>query len=150
MDKEKERFMKYVNVTDNGCWEWKSNLAVTGYGNFFFRGKTTTSHRASYLLFKQKDIPPGYLILHSCKTKSCCNPEHLTAGTRQQNNGADRVRDGTSLRGERCHFSKLKLEDVQAIRTASQAGEKRKDIAVRYAISLSTVSSIVRGNSWKE
>jgi len=47
-------------------------------------------------------------------------------------------------------FSKLKLEDVQAIRTASQAGEKRKDIATKYAISLSTVSSIVRGNSWKD
>ena len=149
--KDKERFMKYIRIDpDSGCWVFTGGIAVTGYGNFYYKGRSTLAHRASFLLFKEKEIQPGQLILHSCKTKCCCAPDHLTAGTREQNNGSDRHRDGTALTGERCHFAKLTREDVQAIRSAAQAGEKRKDIAVKYAISPSAVSSIVLGKSWRE
>lgn len=58
-------------------------------------------------------------------------------------------REGLLLRGEQCHMSKLSPEDVCAVRTRANAGEKQADLAREYLVSPSTISNIVSGRSWR-
>ena len=150
MEKDKERFESYVTKEESGCWCWNGAKAITKYGVFFYDGLTQLAHRVSYKLYHNKEIAPGLLVCHSCTRKDCVAPEHLTLGTRQKNNGEDRRRDKMDCSGSKCHFARLTWDSVREIRRLSDAGEKRKDIAVKYAITPSTVSNIVRGKSWKE
>jgi hypothetical protein len=82
-----------------GCWIWqkailqpsKANPSGGGYGMITFyengKQKMRTVHRVAYELWVGP-IPEGREICHSdlfCYSKACCNPDHLYAGTRQQN-----------------------------------------------------------------
>ncbi len=58
--------------------------------------------------------------------KDCVNPEHLSEKTKEENNGSDRIRDGTDIGGERNPRSKLCWEAVRRIR---QSQESRKTLA---------------------
>ena len=144
MEKEKERFESHVLKEESGCWRWTGAKAVTGYAVCFYNKLTQLAHRVSYKLYHNNEIAPGLLVCHSCSNKDCVAPAHLTLGTREKNNGPDRKRDGTDCSGSKCHFAKLTWDSVKEIRQLFEAGEKRKSIAVKFAISPSTVSTIVR------
>jgi hypothetical protein len=74
----KERFLSYVDIkTDVECWEWRGVKNSSGYGQFFMPGRSKPmAHRFSYELFVG-EIPPGLVMDHLCRNKSCVNPRHL-------------------------------------------------------------------------
>lgn len=83
-----------VRVTESGCWEWtgKRQRRANGQLTYGVAGSTrhrkgVPAHRLSYELFIGP-IPDGLMILHACDNPPCINPEHLRAGT-QQENGRD-------------------------------------------------------------
>lgn len=71
-------------ITESGCWIWTGLLSNSGYGKIGDDYKTYSTHRYSYTLYKG-EIPKGKLVLHSCDTKECCNPNHLFLGTQSDN-----------------------------------------------------------------
>lgn len=73
-----QRFMQKIRYTAYGCWEWTASRHQWGYGYFFFEGKVTVAHRASYQLFVGP-IPEGCEIDHLCRNPCCANPNHLEA-----------------------------------------------------------------------
>ena len=73
---------------------------------------------------------------------------NLCYGTRSENVGIDRLRDGQDNRGERHGAHKLTEAQVLDIRARRAAGESLGIIAARYDISLQTVSAIARGKMW--
>ncbi len=77
------RFIKYLKITDNGCWEWQGAIDKDGYG-FFTIGKLMRAHRASYLLFKG-ELTKGLQIDHLCRNRPCVNPNHLEEVTAKTN-----------------------------------------------------------------
>ena len=146
--KDQERFLKYVDKRDDGCWIWTGSVAVTCYGNFFYRGTTYLAHRASLLIFDRvKSLTPGLQVAHSCSNRNCVNPDHLSEKTKSENNGPDKKRDGTDNSGSKCHFSKLDWDKVSEIRSSNLT---QKELSKTYGVSTSCISSILRGKTWKE
>jgi hypothetical protein len=144
---DQKRFLSYVKK-DDGCWRWTGSKSCTGYCNVFYHGRVWLAHRASLIIFgKVKELTPGLQVSHSCRNRDCVNPDHLSEKTRSQNNGADKIAHGVDCSGEKCHFSKLDWEKVNAIRESST---KRKELAALYGVSTSCISSILRGKTWKK
>lgn len=150
MDKDLTRFLSYIEKKPDGCWGWKGGKDIKGYGICWYKGKTWFAHRVSLLLHnKVTQFNPGKVIRHSCRNTSCVCPDHLEEGTREEN-AKDKVRDGTDLRGDRCHFSKLSWDIVADIRKKSVDGMKLKTLSQEYGVSASCISAIVRNKTWVE
>ena len=66
------------------CWLWAGGVFADGYGRVKFGGKTWRVHRLFFSLYKER-IPEDKIILHSCDTPLCVNPEHLRLGTALDN-----------------------------------------------------------------
>lgn len=92
----------YEEDVKTGCWVWKGHTYSNGYGVLKVFGKDVSAHRYSYELHKGS-IPPGMDILHSCDNRKCINPEHLRAGTHQENM-EEAARRGRMPRGKAHHM----------------------------------------------
>jgi hypothetical protein len=143
---DQKRFLSYVKK-DGDCWRWTGSIARTGYGNFFYKGTVWLSHRASLVIFdKVKSLTPGLHVGHACGNRDCVNPDHLKEKTASENNGQDKREHGKDCSGERCHFSKLNWEGVEAIRASDK---KRRELASDYGVSMSCIANILRKKTWK-
>lgn len=85
-----DRFMKYVDKTASGCWEWTGARLRGGYAAFGAGGSKKNGgrrylgHRWSYEHWVGP-IPEGLHIDHLCRNTRCVNPEHLEAVTPREN-----------------------------------------------------------------
>ena len=78
------RFWTRVSIRDQSeCWPWRGTLR-RGYGAFIIGAKPTAAHRFAYELIVGP-IPPGLVIDHLCRNRSCCNPAHLEPVTMREN-----------------------------------------------------------------
>lgn len=79
------QFWSKVDVRgEDECWPWTAGISGTGYGNITVEGKTRASH---VMAFESENgpVPEGMEVCHSCHNRPCCNPKHLSLGTRQDN-----------------------------------------------------------------
>lgn len=90
--------------------------------------------------------------MHTCDNRTCVNPAHLVLAT-QRDNVADMERKGRSrrprLRGELGPLAKLKWDDILEIRSRYAKGDRQVDLAEKFKVSQSTISSIVRCETWR-
>jgi hypothetical protein len=121
-------------------WKLSCNR-VSGYGQACFAYKIYSAHKLSYIAFNGQ-VPQGQQVRHKCKTKSCCNPAHLELGD-GADQYADRQRDGT------CN-KKLTDDQIREIHRSKNDGVSLREKALKYKISSSTVSKIIRGKAYAE
>ena len=67
-----------------GCWDWAGSINPKGRPILNHQGRTIQAHRATYMVWVG-DIPEGLQINHLCDRPVCVNPDHLYAGTHQEN-----------------------------------------------------------------
>ena len=71
------------------CWLWKGRAGHDRYGRSEFyadgQSKTVGTHRIAFYYANGRFPAKGMDTMHSCDVKLCCNPSHLSEGTRSQN-----------------------------------------------------------------
>lgn len=139
-----EEFARRFEKSD-GCWEWTRGKDGSGYGKMPYQGKSLKAHRVAYELHNGR-IPEGKHILHACDNPACVRPEHLSAGTHQDN-----MADKTAKRravgaapGAR-HGAKLASNEVLDIFTDPRP---HRDLARRYEVSTTAIGDIKSGRTW--
>jgi HNH endonuclease len=75
---------KIVPEPNTGCWLWTGSLLSTGYGRIWRDKKELLMHRVVYEFIKGP-IGPALEIDHLCRTRACCNPDHLEVVTSKIN-----------------------------------------------------------------
>lgn len=134
---------------NSGCWLWCGYLDERGYARTSGRSEKYV-HRLSYGAFVG-NIPDDLVVMHLCDMPNCVNPSHLDLGT-QGDNVRDSVTKGrwvpARARGEDNGNSKLKEEQVADIRTLGR-NLSSYALADVYPVSRSTISRILRGDTWR-
>lgn len=134
-------------LNENGCFICTSHkLCSNGrYYNIKRDGKVILLHRYVYETMKGK-IPENLILRHTCDNDKCINPNHLIAGTMQENM-QDMVDRNRSRKHEKNYFAKLTMEDVVEIRKMHN-NITGKEISKIFNISESLVSQIVNFKVW--
>lgn len=154
-----ERFWPKVNINPDGCWLWTGARSGNRYGLIRGEGgrhsKNEVAHRASWTLV-YGPIPEGLWVLHRCDNPPCVRPEHLFLGDPTDNN-RDTVAKGRMpktmnrfpvRRGSANQASKVTESDVRVIRELNAMGTTQDELAARYGMTQSGISSIVTRRSW--
>lgn len=155
-----QRFdLSHIPEPNSGCWLWLgAPTGSNGYGRLHVNGRTIGAHRYSWQRHHGRRIPAGMIILHTCDTPLCVNPDHLRLGT-QSENEADKVAKGRQAkgaalscaqsrnrpRGERIWNAKLDRERVAEIRGSNQT---QRALAVAHGVSQSTIWQIKNDRTW--
>ena len=146
-----ERFWEKVRVTDD-CWEWVGCIQGQGYGNFWVAGKYYRAHRLSYQMFNGLIVDRDVFVCHRCDNPRCVNPEHLFAGSAQDNTNdmmakgrnADFSGRSVGVKNNNCFLTE---DQARAIKY-SKGLITAQSLADRYGISYQAVWRIHQGEAW--
>jgi hypothetical protein len=112
-------------------------------------GKVTIKRVARMVLETfDKPCPPGHEACHGPGGQLDDRLSNLCWGTPSKNQGEDRVRDGTSNRGEQSVRSKLTEAIVLECRRRYAAGETQAALAIEFSISPESMGAAIRGYTW--
>lgn len=131
------RFWRNVHKESGHCWIWQSYVGKNGYGMFRLGEATYRAHRVAYQLTKG-ELKPGFVIAHLCDVKLCCNPEHLTQVTQQEN-----LRMVHNLGHTNSEFTNAKMKlSTEAIIDILQGGESDRHYARKYGVDHKSIPRI--------
>lgn len=155
---DEQRFWSCVGKHDDKtqCWSWKGSFRESGYGAFCIRQDNKDYHMAasrySYMLHHPNEtLTPDVFICHTCDNPPCCNPDHLYAGTTQDNT-KDRDQRGrkASTKGELNAMAVINSDQAKEIKLLLREGKiLQSQIAKLLGVSNSIVGGIARGKTWK-
>lgn len=148
-----ERIRRMVSVDESGCWNWIGTTRG-GYGRLVIGSRTNgtrrsvSAHRLSHEVFLG-EVPEGLEVCHRCDNRRCVNPDHLFAGTRQDNiDDREAKNRNRPLRGEANSGAKLTEAEVTSMRRLRSTGLAYAAIAERFSICKKTAMKICKGESW--
>lgn len=134
-----------IPTTPGGCWLWQGYCNPKGYGKLYWKGRSVRAHRIAFEL-TYGPIPEGLFVCHSCDNPQCCNPEHLSVGT-AQDNAYDAVtrRRLASQHGIQNSHTRLTQADVITI---YESHEVQWRAGSRFGLQQAAVSKIRTGRRW--
>lgn len=137
-------FWKKVGTpTDTDCWTWLGNRQPSGHGYIQIFRVRWMAHRLSYFINKG-EIPEGLNVNHTCDNAWCVNPDHLYAGTQQENMKDVRER-GRQAKGEKHGMCKLTQQQVDVIRSSTLTDA---ELAKHFQVSQSHIWNIKNKKRW--
>lgn len=164
-----QRFWEKVNksgptrphMTSN-CWEW-SIQPSRRYGLFWLEGRYEEAHRVAYAWSRKIRIPDlnGLVVRHTCDNSRCCRPDHLSAGSQQQNID-DMIARGRHAKqtgnlspppvhaGLTHHKASLSKDQVLQVRSRLAAGQKPTAISRAMRVGRMAVRRLEQGLSYQD
>lgn len=152
-----QRLWKYIDKrSDAECWPWIGKSGVAGYGKVSTggrAGKEVLAHRAVWELAngpipERTDLHHGFVVLHTCDNRACCNPAHLRLGT-QGENVADMDAKGRRKtvvkKGVEHHNARYSEDLIRAIKRDSGTPS---EVANRHGVPVHVVKNIRYHNAW--
>lgn len=139
---------------DTECWTYLGDAKSRGAPIVWLPALQTTRTAQFAALFLSDRAPQkGQVAYIRCKTAGCCNPAHISAGTRAQ------LGKHTASTGKLKHSARrlaANRENCRAARklTEDQASDIRgslelgRVLAERHGVSISTISKIRRGERY--
>jgi len=144
---------------EDECWFWLGYKNEDGYGRVQIKDWQYYAHRVIYNLAfpgvieirAPKLTDEKGFLLHTCDNPACCNPKHLWVGT-HRDNMEDKVKKNRQKKfptdsGPRC---KLTMQQAREARQLRKEGIPTRELAVRFGISLPSMKTLIRGDSYKE
>jgi DNA-binding XRE family transcriptional regulator len=134
-DTQPTRVFKQINMHGGDltvCWEWIGEVnKKDGRPYITVDGKRRPSYTVVFELYSGEPAQ-NRVCRHSCDNPTCCNPNHLSWGSHQDNSNdmMDRDRHG------------MPATVVRAIRKLIKAGRSHEDIAELYGVARETITAI--------
>lgn len=150
MDGEPRRFIDEVVLPYSGdkCLIWPFARFGTGYALLNIDGKKVLVSRLICDAVNGPPPTPDRQAAHLCGKGhlACIAPGHLVWKTRKENE-ADKIKHGTSSRGERGSSAKLTTTDVRNIR-ALKGTLSQSEMGRRFGVGQDQISRILRYERW--
>ncbi len=144
--RELKRFNKFIKEEGEHRL-WTGACIKAGYGVFKFRKHMVLTHTLALVHKEGKPDDLKMECAHSCRFKNCISC--ISWKTHSQNQGEDRLRDGTDQYGEKNSQSKLTNEKVLSIRAEySTDNFTQKELGLKYGASQQEISNIVNRKTW--
>ena len=145
-----ERFMRNVEIAEEGCWPWRGRIEHTGYGVFSTsegeNKRPRGAHRMMWQFAHKRRVPDGLFVCHRCDNPPCVRPNHLFLGT-----AADNVAD-MMAKGRARHVPrpwKLNESQVREIRQLWRSGRyTQRLLAEMFLVHSTTIHYVVKGQRW--
>jgi len=138
----------HIKHDDNACLIWPFNRPKDGYGRIMVSKRCLLAHRVMCEIVYGPAPTSRHEAAHSCGkgSEGCVNPRHLYWATPTENQ-ADRIKHGTSNRGERHGSAVLTERDVIEIRSL-RGRLKQNEIAAMFGISRTCIRLIHSRKTW--
>lgn len=130
------------------CINWPFSRNAKGYGRHRVNGRRVAAHKVVCEMVNGPQPTKDHVCAHSCGKGhlGCVNPRHLRWATHKENH-ADRIKHGTSPRGENNGNAKMTEATVRKVK-AMLGKATQHQIAEALGVSRSAVRDIKVGKSW--
>lgn len=139
-------------LKSEGCWEWLAGRVGRGYGAVHHDelDRQLIASRLAYII-ANGSIDETLHVLHTCDNPPCCRPDHIYAGTHEQNT-RDWVERNRLVhyRGTANRMAKLNAEQVASARALHASGISGNVLAQRFGVSQPIMARLLRGESYKD
>jgi hypothetical protein len=148
-----DRFWSKVDVRgEDECWPWKAGKLRKGYGCFHIGRTVVGAHRAAWATQHGRSLPPSDVeVMHSCDNPPCCNPNHLSLGTRKQNAEDMAAKKRAAPQAGRANNNvRLSVADVEEIKSLVARGVRITTVASDFKVCPQHVHDILSGRRWAD
>lgn len=154
LEKRIAQFWRKVDMSagPDACWLWTGARDAKGYGNFWWKSRTTHAARVACEI-ANGPISPGMEACHLCDNPPCVNHAHLFVGTHAEN-VADMIAKGrkntSDQRGEKNGNAKLTQADADNIRELYATGQySQTQLAKQFGVVQGTIWKVITYFHWK-
>jgi hypothetical protein len=137
----------HIDFAGDDCLIWPFGVGSNGRPAARLNGRLTSGPRVMCILAHGEPPKSSMHASHSCGGGhlGCMNPKHLRWATPSENE-ADKIAHGTLRKGRAINTNVLSESAVREIRAS--VNEKGTDLAARFGVSTSLVSSIRNKRCW--
>ncbi|WP_425397854.1 HNH endonuclease signature motif containing protein [Aeoliella sp.] len=146
---DRAKFWAKVSVVGE-CWEWQGARINSGYGIFYYQGRSYLAHRVAKAMSSEGQVTTGLSVCHRCDNPLCVRPSHLFAGSHAANMAdKGKKRRCNSPKGTAQPQAKITEADVPLIHELRRQGMTTRQLSERFGLNVRNIQLILAGKCWK-